>query len=73
MRDETEWVETIATGWNVLVGPDSEKIIEAIHSFTPSGRRPALYGDGSAAQKCVDLLSEPVRPIITDVHAVPAL
>lgn len=73
MRDETEWVETVAIGWNMLVGPDSEKIIEAIHSFRPSGRRPALYGDGSAAQKCVDLLSEPLRPIIADAHAVPAL
>lgn len=71
MRDETEWVETVTTGWNVLVGPDSEKIIEAVHSFTPTGRRPALYGDGSAAQKCVDLLSESARPIIADAYAAP--
>lgn len=71
MRDETEWIETVAAGWNVLVGPNSEKIIEAIQSFTPSGERSALYGDGSAAQKCVDLLSEPAHPIITDAHVAP--
>jgi UDP-GlcNAc3NAcA epimerase len=57
MRDETEWVETVEAGWNALVGSDSERIVEAVRSFTPNGSRPVLYGDGSAAVRCVDLLS----------------
>ena len=42
MRIETEWVETVETGWNTLVGSDSEKIVEAVHSFAPNSSRPAL-------------------------------
>lgn len=56
LRDETEWVETVEAGWNTLVGPDPEKIVRAVRSFTPTDSRPALYGDGCAAAKCVDLL-----------------
>jgi UDP-N-acetylglucosamine 2-epimerase len=56
MRDETEWVETVNAGWNMLVGCDSDRIVEAVRTFAPNGSRRALYGDGSAASKCVDLL-----------------
>lgn len=56
LRDETEWVETVEAGWNTLVGSDSEKIVEAVHAFAPSHPRPDLYGDGFAAERCVDLL-----------------
>ena len=56
MRQETEWVETVEAGWNMLAGSDTEKIMEAVRGFEPDPRRPALYGDGSAAARCVDLL-----------------
>ena len=29
LRNETEWVETVDAGWNILTGPDSEKIRKA--------------------------------------------
>ncbi len=29
LREETEWVETVESGWNVLAGRDGKKIIEA--------------------------------------------
>ena len=57
LRDETEWVETVEAGWNRLVGSDSERIVEAAHSFAPNGPRPVVYGDGLAAVKCVDLIA----------------
>src|SRR3989442_600422 len=56
LRDETEWVETVEAGWNVLVGSVAETIIDAAHSFAPTASRPALYGDGRVAARCVDLL-----------------
>ena len=66
MRKETEWVETVKEGWNTLVGSDTEKIVEAVESFVPSGSRPSLYGDGFAAARCVELLDKPSRPTVRD-------
>lgn len=57
LRSETEWVETVEAGWNTLVGANSTNIVEAVRSFVPNGSRPALYGDGVAAARCVDLLN----------------
>ncbi|HXP87582.1 MAG TPA: UDP-N-acetylglucosamine 2-epimerase (non-hydrolyzing) [Bryobacteraceae bacterium] len=56
MREETEWVETVEAGWNMLVGSDPEKLLAAARSFSPGPLRPALYGDGFAAAQCVELL-----------------
>ncbi|MDX8551857.1 UDP-N-acetylglucosamine 2-epimerase [Methanospirillum sp. J.3.6.1-F.2.7.3] len=35
LRENTEWIEIVNTGWNVLVGADRKKIIEMISTFTP--------------------------------------
>jgi UDP-N-acetylglucosamine 2-epimerase len=56
LRDETEWVETVAAGWNMLVGADCGKLIDAVHSFGCPASKPSLYGDGVSARTCVDLL-----------------
>jgi len=56
LRQETEWVETVEAGWNLLVGADPQRILDAIHSFQPPSHRPPLYGDGRAAERVVDLL-----------------
>lgn len=63
LRSETEWVETVEAGWNVLVGSDSNKIVSAVYSFSPPDSRPVLYGDGAAAVKCVDLLGVGPQPM----------
>jgi UDP-N-acetylglucosamine 2-epimerase len=56
LRDETEWVETVAAGWNMLVGSDTHMIIDSVSSFAPPDVRPSLYGEGLAASRCVSLL-----------------
>lgn len=56
MRPNTEWVETVSLGWNVLVDDDSERIAAAIESFRPAGERPDIFGDGRAAFRIADLL-----------------
>jgi UDP-N-acetylglucosamine 2-epimerase len=58
LRAETEWVETVDAGWNTLVGAGSERIVNAVRSFSPPDSRPPLYGDGLAAAKCVELLED---------------
>jgi UDP-GlcNAc3NAcA epimerase len=56
LRQETEWVETVEAGWNVLVGADRRKIVEAVESFYPQGERANLFGDGQASVKVVEIL-----------------
>jgi len=56
LRDETEWVETVESGWNRLVGVDQEKILDAVKGFTPPAKRPSLYGSGDTARHCVNLM-----------------
>jgi UDP-GlcNAc3NAcA epimerase len=63
LRNETEWVETVEAGWNVLVGSDANQIVDAVYSFSPPDSRPVLYGDGAAAAKCVDLLGVGPQPM----------
>lgn len=73
LRDETEWVETVEAGWNTLVGSNTRKILAAVRSFTPAGSHPALYGDGFASARCVDLLAETPQPEAKDELARTAL
>ncbi|MFY7989890.1 MAG: non-hydrolyzing UDP-N-acetylglucosamine 2-epimerase [Fluviicola sp.] len=56
MRDETEWVETVENGWNVIVGANAEKITHAINSFEPTEERKNYFGNGTAARQMADLI-----------------
>jgi len=56
LRDETEWVETVHAGWNVLVGADTARIVAAVREFAPPKERPVLYGDGRAAERMMSHL-----------------
>jgi UDP-N-acetylglucosamine 2-epimerase len=58
LRDQTEWVETVNAGWNYLAGADYDRILTAVREFHPPAARPPLYGDGRAAVRCVDHLSD---------------
>jgi len=58
MRENTEWVETIEDGWNVLVGADREKISSAIKDFMPVKEQKSSYGKGDAGKKIVEAINE---------------
>jgi UDP-GlcNAc3NAcA epimerase len=57
LRDETEWVETVDTGWNVLAGADRQRIVGLVRSFTPPSERPPLYGDRHVARRILRCLN----------------
>lgn len=44
LRTETEWVETVEAGWNLLLPPQSPGFPNDIAGFTPPSQHPDLYG-----------------------------
>ena len=50
MRTETEWVETLHDNWNIITGPDPEKIIEAVKSEQPDAPQRQDFGTGKSAE-----------------------
>lgn len=61
LRDETEWVETVTSGWNRLVMPTGVSVVEsgianALGDKVPTSR-PELYGDGHASEQILRVLA----------------
>ena len=56
MRDQTEWTETVEAGWNVVVGADTVRIVQAVRDARAPDSHPALYGEPGAAGRLVELL-----------------
>ena len=49
LRSETEWIETVAAGWNLLLNPaEDENIAAKISSFAPPKNHSLLFGDNVA-------------------------
>jgi UDP-GlcNAc3NAcA epimerase len=57
LREETEWTDTVHTGWNTLVGVDPEAFQEAVARPMPA-ERPAIFGDGRAAPRIAAIIAD---------------
>ncbi|WP_416443810.1 non-hydrolyzing UDP-N-acetylglucosamine 2-epimerase [Leucobacter sp. HNU] len=57
VRHETEWVETVGLGWNVLANTPDE-ITAALTRPAPADTDAAPYGDGHAAEAAVATIVE---------------
>lgn len=52
LRPETEWVETVEAGWNVICGAERKEILRAVKEHKwPQVEPPHVFGDGHAAEK----------------------
>jgi UDP-GlcNAc3NAcA epimerase len=58
IRDTTEWVELVDSGWNTLTGADYNKIISAVNNIHVPSEHPEFYGNGHTAEKIVEVLFE---------------
>ena len=58
LRDETEWVETVQSGWNQVVGTSTTKIMECFEKIQIQEEKFDFYGDGNAASKIIDHLTQ---------------
>ena len=59
LREETEWVETIKSGWNVLTGAATKRIVEEVAKAgrkVPPQKRKEILEDGRASRRIIQIL-----------------
>jgi UDP-GlcNAc3NAcA epimerase len=57
VRDETEWLETVALGWNRMTIAKSEDILRnALEAVGSVGQEGTPYGSGDSAKKIAELI-----------------
>ena len=59
LRDETEWIETVETGWNQLVGVDENAIVRTAKIIKPTTTtQTSIFGDGYAVEKVIKAIAD---------------
>jgi len=59
LRENTEWTETVEDGWNILVGPNKERIITAVNEFRPIlEMHRNRFGTGNASENIVSIIDK---------------
>jgi UDP-GlcNAc3NAcA epimerase len=55
LRTETEWIETVKAGWNLLIDPQEVDYLSKISSFKPPIKYENIFGE-NVAEKMVSLI-----------------
>ena len=56
LRTETEWVETIEEGWNLLINPTDNGIASKINNFSPAVKQNEVFGN-NVTEKMIDIIN----------------
>ena len=59
LRNNTEWIETVENGWNILAGINKEKIISMVNEFVPYKSQVDIWGKEASENICSNLCSFP--------------
>jgi len=57
IRPETEWIETVEDGWNILLDVDQPGFIETIKNFKPASKQDDIFGE-NVAEKMADIIRD---------------
>lgn len=55
---QTEWIETVNEGWNVIAGPNKDKIIDLVNNHPPQTHHSNCVGNGQAAKQIIKITKE---------------
>lgn len=58
LREETEWVETVESGWNRLVGTDTARIVSAVQGTNAAYASPWPWAHGEASRKVASVITQ---------------
>jgi len=56
IRNNTEWIETVDAGWNLITGMHTNKIVKAARNWIPTTKIKPILGDGRTSTIIKDLL-----------------
>lgn len=60
LRSETEWIETVEDGWNILLNTKSSELAGKISAFNPTSTQKNVFGK-NVAEKMVSKIDEFLR------------
>jgi UDP-GlcNAc3NAcA epimerase len=60
VRDETEWVETLAGGWNVLTGASKDRILTSLNRKRPDMSNHISYGDRNVCVRIAKVIESEI-------------
>lgn len=58
LRDTTEWVETVDSGWNKLIGNDISHLSSLVNNFNYPEEHIPFYGNGDASKEISNIIKE---------------
>ena len=58
LRRETEWPETLDNKWNVLAGPDWQKIPALLKNSSPASVQKRCFGNGKSTEKIIKTIKK---------------
>ena len=60
LRPETEWIETVEAGWNVVVGTLHSLIVDKALNMQPPQAERGMFGDGRAGERILQALDNTI-------------